>query len=856
MQPKVKIERLSFADGIISDSSQVATPEGVVLRACNFDVQSNGAAHLRPPLRRESSSLPLFAGAATGQQYATVWDSPDGDTTKQFVIVQVGSKFKVLSRARTVASAVTDVTPSTADHAGGTITQVSVLGPLDGAKIHAATHGKYCVITGLEMESSSHYFQEAVLILEYRRELGTLTAWFDLVTSRDFFGIEDGRTNGERVTSSDATPEVVYNLFNQGWYSEVTGTAPTKYVIRDYYANAGWYDADAVHLLSNVASTSYISLALDGAQVVGGVWTPLGVPSRVHVTLFSAAGCTFYLEVTGTTDAGVTGVYVYTYTAPASATYINNTTDKFSRITSVRAKVSANSCSVTLGSPQLLPGDYDNWTLGLYLPTATTRGFVTNFLTQAPASGSKSPTGHYVVPLNWRSLNIGNKQGRGEFNGHAERVFSDWGFIASFASDRSGRPGKACSFSGRQWYSFTRDSCDVSLENTNSRSPDVSSIIAFSRVIDTVADIARCYQKNDPTDPEFNTILPDDGGFVRLRGTGEVRGLVPLSKGVLVVAERGVWLISGNTDDGFRADAYAVHKLSEVSCVSDDSVVSVGSHCVFAGSYGLYMAGPSENGMAVQSLTDGKNAKMYRELSSPSSCKAAYDSAYNKVHFLFSGTSEWVLDTVNGSIVTRTFVPGSYTILGMCTYPSGRVASLGSVKCPNYGYIMGNGTNVYLGYVRYDDTHGASYSWADEGGSYASSSELFIGHISAGDLQYKKHVPYLDVFLERTEYQYVISSGNVTLSHESSCNVSAFWEWADTTTSQYHTQSFEAYRYRRPFIPTQTADGTYTFAYGQEVLWTSNRLRGAGKTLAIKVAPSASKDCKFLGWCLKMGASQ
>ncbi len=89
MQQKVKIERLSFADGIISDSSAVATPEGVVLRACNFDIQPNGAAHLRPPLRRESSSLPLFSGAATGEQYAMVWDSPDGDTTKQFVIAQV-----------------------------------------------------------------------------------------------------------------------------------------------------------------------------------------------------------------------------------------------------------------------------------------------------------------------------------------------------------------------------------------------------------------------------------------------------------------------------------------------------------------------------------------------------------------------------------------------------------------------------------------------------------------------------------------------------------------------------------------------------------------------------------------------
>ena len=854
---KPKIERLSFADGIISDASAVATPEGVVLRSCNFDLQPNGAAHLRPPLRREGSNK-LYSGANTGKQYAFVWDAPDG-ANGQFVLAQVGTTFKFLARGSAINSSVTDATPTTASHAHGILGDATISGVLDGATVRATVMGRFCVITGIEMETDAHYFQEAVLIAEYVKEAGTVRWWYDLVLTRDFFGIEDARVNGCRVPLNDIDDAGMYNLFNQGWGSEVTGTAPSKYVIRNWYTNSG-FGGSAAELcaLQSTSSTSYVALTLNGSQVLStSTWAPLDVPTAITATLTGGPD-TVYLEITGTSSDGATGTEVLIMAVVAGVGG-GSSTKKYTEITQLRWKTTlGNIVNIVVGVPAMLPGDQDNWTLGVYDASSTSRGFSVTLMKEAPPGTGVSPKGHYIVPLHWRSLPMGMKTGRGEFLSRFIRIWDGYVGYPALENDRSGRPYAVCTFAGRVWYSGTRANCDPAIESTNGRSPNVKSIVAFSRVVNSKNDLCECYQRNDPTDPTFNNILPDDGGYVRIQGAGEILGLVAIANGVVAVASNGVWFITGSADDGFRADVYQVIKLSEVACVAPDSIVAAGNYCTFAGLYGLYIVGPSQNGMTVTPVTDGKNSALYKTLSAPETCKAAYDSAYNKVHFLFSDsgyTDEFVLDLTTGSLSTRKFVPGSWTILGYCQFPSGRVASLATdIRCPNYGYILGNNTDVYLGYIRYDDEHGATYSWADEGGSYASVSELFIGHVSVGDLGLKKYTSYLDTFFERTEYQYVIASGNVTLSHGSSCLVDAWWEWANTSASQYKAAQFQAYKYRRPFIPTQTADGTYTFNYGQSVIHSECRLRGAGKTLALRFVPEASKDCKLLGFQYRVGA--
>lgn len=834
-----KLEQVSFAQGIISDASPVATPEGAILRACNYDIQKNGSAFLRPPLRREG--VTAFASAA-GTQYAYVWDAPDGDTTKQLLVMQVGTTFKLLLRAAGVNSAVTDVTPGSADHARGILATGTVSGVLSGATIHATSTQKYCIISGISITSSSEVLQECVLIIEYRRETGDFSAYFDYIWVRDFFGYEDGRVNGERTSYSGTIDDsLMYNLFNQGWGEEASGTAPNKYVLRSFVSSLG-ADVDAICTSYTSGGTADEVMAIDGVLSTSGGWS--GTPQRV--TLSSTLAATF--KITGVTQYGVTT------TETVNTAISTRTAAHFASISAVTVTTTAGvQCSV--GVDNLLPGDYDNWTLGVYQATATTRSWNSNFLTQVPDGAGKAPSGHYIIPVNYRSTPISaGGLGRGGYLSRVAQVWYDVSWTPALDDDRTGRPNKLCTFGGRVWYSMTRANC--SNETSHGNSPDIGSYICFSRLIDNISDLTSCYQTNDPTSPEFNELLPDDGGFIRIQGAGEIVGLRGTGTGVLVFGTLGVWHITGGSDSVFTAEAFVVRKLTDEGCVAPDSIVNIQDSSAYVTAAGINLVGNTEGGMSVQSLTEGKNETLFNSFEDIESCKAVYDSAYRRAHFLFkvSGAykKELVFDVSLGCVYTRVYVPGSYAIQGYLPHATSRVQEFSSgERCPNYGYVLCNGTNVYIGYIRYDDVDGADYDWEDEGGDYASSSEIFIGHVSAGDLRMKKFCSYLESFLERTESTYTVTSGEAALNHESSCKVEAFWEWADTAGSQYKGQEFQVYMYRRPYLAA-SADGTYTFDYGQSVISTQTRLRGNGKTLALRFFPEANKDCRLLGWCISV----
>jgi hypothetical protein len=857
MKPKTSLDFTNFRDGVLSDTSQVNSPNGVLLRACNFDLQLNGGARLRPPLRREGAAL--FA-SASGDARGFVWDSPDGDTGTQFVITQVGDQFRVLQRTRAVGSAVADVTPATAEHVRNVLGTADVLGVrTDGtsAKIDVAFSGKYCIITGLDVENESEVFQECVLVLEYRRDTGDLLAWYDFIWVRDFFGLEDGRINGARTALDVGNDEVMYNLFNQGWWNVAKGTFPTNYVIRKFMASAAAADPDAICTLYTALGTGVDEeMPIDGVQAAGLVWA--GPAQYITITADTTAGAGCVIQLTGKNAGGLAQTTYSTFTAGVVATHTS--TNTYTELTYVSVTSGAPGATVTVGLKEQLPGDYDTWTLGVYADTATTRTFDPNFLLQAPEGTGKAPFGSYIVPLNYRSIPLSaGGMGRGVYEGQSRNIWYDESWTVSMPDDRSGRPNKTCFSVGRAWFSFTRNLCEN--ETTHKNSPDVACYVAFSRIVNTVEDITRCYSYNDPTSPEFNEILADDGGFVRIQGAGEILALRPVLNGVLVVASNGVWHVTGDLNGGMSATSYQVLRVADSGCVAEDAVVQAKDTVVYLSRSGIEMVGPGDQGyLQVQSLTDTKNRALYYSTEDIETCKGAYDGTYKKIALLFTVSDEYQyeidIDVDTGAVSTRTFVPGDYQIAGLMQFPIARVAEFSDgTQCPNAGYILNNGTNTYLGYLRYDDSDGSTYSWEDEGGAYNESSELFVGHISLGSLQLNKYVTYFDGFFERTEDTYTVLSGDATLNHESSCLVDAYWEWANTSTSQYKSSPFEAYRYRRPFL-AESADGTYTFSYGQEVITTKNKLRGHGKTLAVRLRPSTNKDCRPLGWSVSVGANQ
>ena len=126
------------------------------------------------------------------------------------------------------------------------------------------------------------------------------------------------------------------------------------------------------------------------------------------------------------------------------------------------------------------------------------------------------------------------------------------------------------------------------------------------------------------------------------------------------------------------------------------------------------------------------------------------------------------------------------------------------------------------------------------------SSYIVTGYELFGDLMRRKQVPYLIMCLERTEDGYTTDEdGALQIDNPSSCLVQAQWNWADSALSGKWGTQFQAYRFKRNYVPSGASD---TFNYGESVVVTKNKLRGSGKALSLKMQSEEGKDMRILGW--------
>jgi len=127
------------------------------------------------------------------------------------------------------------------------------------------------------------------------------------------------------------------------------------------------------------------------------------------------------------------------------------------------------------------------------------------------------------------------------------------------------RPTAVATYAGRIWYA-------------GPTAKGFYGKVYFSQTVEKIEQIALCHQANDPTSEEFPDLLDTDGGVIDIEDTGEIHYLEPFAFGLLVIAEQGVWLISGDQATTFKPTAFTVTKLSGIKTQGKYSlVVSNGS---------------------------------------------------------------------------------------------------------------------------------------------------------------------------------------------------------------------------------------------------------------------------------------
>jgi len=517
------------------------------------------------------------------------------------------------------------------------------------------------------------------------------------------------------------------------------------------------------------------------------------------------------------------------------------------------------------------PSNADIWYFGQQ-PDGSLFKFEAGTIEAQWFGNTPAPKGHFVINLFERSSKRGG----------ASRVVTSTDITYGSANT-------IATFAGRVFIS----GFEVSDEETISTSPRLSTMIIFSQLADNDDKLERFYQESDPTEQEGVGLVDTDGGTITIPEASRIYKLIPTGRSLVVIAENGVWSISGS-EEGFSAKNFQVSKISNIGAINADSVVEAEGVVYYLSKAGVYSLQPDKVTGELSPLNISENTIQTAYINIPSIgrsfARAFYDEAAREVKWLFNDqdtydgltyvnryNKELILDISLGAFYINK-IPSSTTTPSICAY----------VSIPNYlsvddvTNIVVGADNVVVGSddvtitksVRSRGTSATKYLTIRQGTSdvefslseYRNSdfldwytedsvgvdadAYLEAGYLTGGDSQREKAAKYLIVHCKRTETGYEVDgSGNIVFNNPSSCLVQGRWDFTDSTNSGKWSDQFEAYRLNKLYIPSGAGD---PFDYGYDIVTSKSKLRGDGRALRIKFNSSPGKDFYVYGWGLML----
>lgn len=503
-------------------------------------------------------------------------------------------------------------------------------------------------------------------------------------------------------------------------------------------------------------------------------------------------------------------------------------------------------------------------------------------LRDSPPGTFRSPMGYFIIDALSR--------GTSRLEEYAKLVdmFPSLSFKSiSLPSDTTrGGARFVAEFAGRVFYAGFSNTVD----NGDSKSPKLGNYILYSQLVRSEGDAFKCHQDGDPTSKDNPDLLDTDGGFIRISGIFNICYLVNVGRVLMIFAENGVWMISGNGDDGFTANNQMTTKITERGTKYPNSVTVVDGTVMYWSEDGIYHLRQNEYGdWHSSSLTEDTIQSFYEDIENKERiyCKGLYDSYDKKVRWVYNNyvdatgpSKELVFDVQLGAFYPNETLPLSGNryprVCSLALIPPFRVGrsqepityglqdiTYGGelVTYPSLVQVDGTKEVLYLsayghdfGFVDYGFTTHSNLDfrdWADADGVGVDAEAILVtGYLSGGDFSRNKQVPYINFHLERTERGFDESEdGNLTPIGESSCIVQSQWSWNNSPVNGKWGEPFQAYRYRRLYSPYGPTDN---FDSGEAIISTRNKLRGMGKVLSLKIATEPYKDLKLVGWSVNM----
>ncbi len=440
-------------------------------------------------------------------------------------------------------------------------------------------------------------------------------------------------------------------------------------------------------------------------------------------------------------------------------------------------------------------------------------------------------------------------------------------------------------FAGRVFYA----GFNGTVVSGDKRSPDLSNFVFFSQLVKSAPDITKCYQEGDPTSRESNDVVETDGGFIRLSGVDKIISLVNLSSHLIVIANNGVWTISGGSDYGFSATNFKTQRISNFGSLGTRCVVEDSSRVLYWSEDGIYAVGKDQIGeYTAQNITLSTIQSFYEAISNTAKEKAIgiYDAVGKKIRWIYrdgelftgsSETKELVLDlSINAFYVNRIMklannsaellsgfrsAPFQSGVGNTLVLVDGDEVFSGSdeVVVPNTGRQAGLQTTRYLVVVNeagtikytfayYNNPYFKDWEQVDNIGVDAKAY-MVTGEYTADDSSIHKQIPYLTIHFYRTENGV---DAELNPLSPSGCFIRTMWDWANGYKSNKWSPLVQAYRYRKEYIPSGPEDDYDT---GFEVVTSRNKVRGRGKAFSLYFETEPGKDCRIIGWNLALNGN-
>lgn len=786
----------NFTKGLITEATGLNFPENAATAASNCVFTLIGDVTRREGINFEANGTTTQINRANQAMSTYVWNNPGGDGNSKLLVKQVGQTLYFYDIATaTVAS------PLSANLLSLNV----ILGVGTGSTFDATKECEYADGNGYLFVYHPSCDPQYVTYNPV-----TLVPAIQSISLqiRDFQGVKDNL--GVSVRPTTLSTEHNYNIQNQGWTSGNSVFTSSQSSVFSGGGSRTFSVGSGLSFTNGeiVSCSSYINWYYDNGN--GNKQYQATSYCTLTGTVTSYSGTTLVLNVYGVSLTGSTspGGSISNNYGGNGVTFIQIAPNYF-LIEFPWSISSVNTSTITtwLSDEGNYPSNADVWwyfkdDTGTFNPSTTQPSV-------SLATGN-APQGHFLLPA---------------FN--MDRTAAS-GITGITVVSTTSRPSTGCWFQGRVWYTGVNGQFPAT---GDAQYYTWTENIYFSQIVQTASDFSTCYQTNDPTSENLNSLLPSDGGVITIVGSGTIHKLFPTQNGLLVFANNGVWYITGSQGIGFTADDYTITKVSSVKILSSKSFIDVLGLPYFWNEDGIYQVMVTQTGsLAVEPLTVGTILTYYNNI--PLASKKYARGDYDPINYII----EWAYRSTQESSVTDRYQMDTilvYNTYNKAFYPynistGSSTQYIHGVNYVSYPYISTVTPDPTLKYHCSDlvssvynhgfaEEYDTSYlDWASA--NYTSS--FTTGYKLHGQGMKRFQLPYVYVFSRNDGYAaYYIQS----------C-----WDYAITPEeSKWSTAQF-----------TEINDSN------SSMIIRRHRLRGSGRAVQLQFSSLQGQPFDLMGWAL------